>query len=389
MNILRIRSGHIGLALSLLSTFALLAGCGASAEPDATKTSAPVTTQAPRTLDDVIKKPAAPVIPTTVDGPLIKFEEIHKNFGKVPDTDDLIHKFNFTNAGTGTLIIHEVKPSCGCTTTSLERSDYAPGQGGSIDVDWDPKGHGPQSKTITIRSNSKRTPIVQLRISATIEPFLVVTPPRAEFNLVQRGTVPELLLTISCQDKDLEILEVQGTTPDLEASLVAPAKDGKAQIRVSISEKNPRRGIRRFYPKVKVKARAKIRGASFPVEHTHEISVLATIYDELAPDPAFFGVGRVAPGSMIVKEVTVSRPSGEPFKITAARLDNFMEGDSSTVQFKPVTVAGKEAYKVVLNCKPGAYEGPLRGKVVLETDVPGEEELRLDVFGVSGAPKPK
>lgn len=371
---------------ALLATLSFVSSCNDS---DASEVSSPQTNRQnarpPRTPNLVEPKAAPPKVDMVQEGAQIKFDEAVKDFGRVPDTVDLSHGFKFTNIGTSTLIIQDVKPSCGCTTTALARTTYAPGETGVIDIVWEPKGHGKQSKTITIRSNSKRTPIVQLRISAEIEPLLKVTPPRAEFNLVKRGQTNELILTVSCADAELEITGVKATTPDLDVTLIAPAKNGQAQVRVSINEKRATKGVRRFFPKVLITGRARVNGVGIPVEHTHSVPVLATLYDQLAPEPAFFGLGRVAPGRRISKEIILTRPSGEPFTITGHALNNPTPETGMTVQVEAIA----QGYKIILTCAPGAYEGPLRGKVVLETDIPSEPTLGLDMFGVAGAAKPK
>lgn len=374
----------------LLATLSLTVGCdnGDPAESSPTQ-SRRQAVRPPKTPNLTEPKAAAPKIEMAQEGAQIKFDQEVKDFGRVPDTVDLSHGFTFTNIGTSTLIIQDVKPSCGCTTTALDRTTYAPGESGVIDIVWEPKGHGKQSKTITIRSNSKRTPIVQLRIAAEIEPFLKVEPSRAEFNLVKRGQCPDLILTVSCDDPELEIIEVKGTTPDLDVSLVAPAENGQAQVRVKITEKRVTQGVRRFFPKVLITGRARVNGVGIPVEHTHSVPVIATLYDQLAPEPAFFGLGRVVPGRRITKEIILTRPSGEPFTITGHSMSNAMPTTGMTVQVEPTTTAAGQAYKITLTCAPGAYEGPLRGKVILETDIPSEKTLELDLFGVAGVAKPK
>jgi len=378
------------VSLALLAALVLAPSCSSESAAD-TNARQPraKAVRAPRTLDqDPTQKVPTP-IELTQDGPRIQFEELEKDFGKVPDTVNLEWKFKFTNTGTDTLIIQDVKPSCGCTTIALERSSYAPGESGEIDTVWEPKGHGRQSKTITVRTNSRPRPIHQLRISAEIEPFLRVEPPRGEFKLVKRGENPEMLFTVSCIDLELEILEVKGSTPDLQVELVAPAENGQAQVRVKIAEMRKTNGVRRFFPKVLITARARVGGKGSPLEHTHSIPIIATLYDELAPEPAFFGLGRIAPGRTLTKEIVLTRPAGAPFTITDYELVDAAPAQGMTVQITPLPAGGVQGYKIALTCAPGSYEGPLRGRLVLQTDIRSEKTLRLDLFGVAGAPKPK
>jgi Protein of unknown function (DUF1573) len=43
----------------------------------------------------------------------------------------------FTNTGKASISVVDIKPSCGCVATSLEKFDYAPGESGKIKVTFD------------------------------------------------------------------------------------------------------------------------------------------------------------------------------------------------------------------------------------------------------------
>ena len=63
--------------------------------------------------------------------------------------------YTFTNTGTGMLRINEVKAGCGCTVPSLSKYDYLPGESGSIEIVFDPKGRkGKSTKYVTVKSSS-------------------------------------------------------------------------------------------------------------------------------------------------------------------------------------------------------------------------------------------
>jgi len=42
------------------------------------------------------------------------------------------HGHRFTNTGKTPVSVLDIKPSCGCVATSLEKFDYAPGESGEI-----------------------------------------------------------------------------------------------------------------------------------------------------------------------------------------------------------------------------------------------------------------
>jgi hypothetical protein len=96
-------------------------------------------------------------------------EEIH-DFGIVDiNGGNVSHEFTFVNTGKMPFIISGVKASCGCTTPEWTKEPVIPGQTGSINVRFNPKGRpGPFAKSITIRSNAERQPIV-LKIKGTVK----------------------------------------------------------------------------------------------------------------------------------------------------------------------------------------------------------------------------
>lgn len=63
-------------------------------------------------------------------------------------------KLALKNTGDATLLIREVRPSCGCVTAPLERDSIAPDAEVFIDIAMNfPVANGPLSKTLTIHTN--------------------------------------------------------------------------------------------------------------------------------------------------------------------------------------------------------------------------------------------
>lgn len=73
-----------------------------------------------------------------------------------------IHEvFRFSNTGSSSIKILEVKRSCGCTTTDLEDKDIAPGESGELVVEVDLEGlSGSQAKTISVYTDQSSEPTV-------------------------------------------------------------------------------------------------------------------------------------------------------------------------------------------------------------------------------------
>lgn len=113
-------------------------------------------------------------ISTTInpDGklPEFKFTEENHNFGTIEEGTVAKHDFIFTNTGEAPLIITNASGSCGCTVPSWPREPIAPGEQGTIHVEFNSNGRtGNQTKTVTLTSNTVPNKKV-LRINALVNP---------------------------------------------------------------------------------------------------------------------------------------------------------------------------------------------------------------------------
>ncbi|TFG42126.1 MAG: DUF1573 domain-containing protein [Bacteroidia bacterium] len=98
----------------------------------------------------------------------ISFREYEHDFGKITEGEKVAHIFAFENKGPGNLVIKSASTSCGCTVPKYDRAPIPAGKGGSLEVVFDSNGrNGIQTKTISVRSNSK-TKVVILKITAEV-----------------------------------------------------------------------------------------------------------------------------------------------------------------------------------------------------------------------------
>lgn len=89
------------------------------------------------------------------DGPVLSFAESKFDFGTIQEGDVVKHTYQFKNTGNQTLIISEVRVTCGCTTPEWTRTPVAPGQTGFITAQFNSAGKpGQNHKVITVVSNS-------------------------------------------------------------------------------------------------------------------------------------------------------------------------------------------------------------------------------------------
>lgn len=124
--------------------------------------------------------------------PAIKFENQIYDFGKVKSGEVVKHSFIFTNTGTSTLDILQVKPGCGCTTAGTWDTKVEPGKTGSIPLQFNSTGFGGKvSKSATVTSNDPKQSNVVLQITGTIWRPIDYSPTMAVFNVPAEGQPSE------------------------------------------------------------------------------------------------------------------------------------------------------------------------------------------------------
>jgi len=85
--------------------------------------------------------------------------------------------FGFTNVGQSPVTIVDVHPSCGCTTATLAKTEYAPGESGEIDAKLNFTGHvGHQEKWIYVTTNMPGTEPALLSLAVDIPPEVTIQP---------------------------------------------------------------------------------------------------------------------------------------------------------------------------------------------------------------------
>ena len=101
--------------------------------------------------------------------PVITFDKLHHDFGRITPDRKVAAKYKVTNTGNAYLSITQVRPSCGCTYTMLGKWSLAPGEGTEIEATFDPKGvKGLVRKSIEVVCNDPKTPNISLSLEADV-----------------------------------------------------------------------------------------------------------------------------------------------------------------------------------------------------------------------------
>ncbi|MDR0367647.1 MAG: DUF1573 domain-containing protein [Bacteroidales bacterium] len=101
-------------------------------------------------------------IPRTADGndektrmPKFEFEQTHHDFGKLVQGEKVSYTYKFKNAGNAMLVISAVVPSCNCSVAQFTKTPIAPGESGSITVNFNSETKkGLVNSAVTVQANT-------------------------------------------------------------------------------------------------------------------------------------------------------------------------------------------------------------------------------------------
>ncbi|WP_396182304.1 DUF1573 domain-containing protein [Flavobacterium sp.] len=98
----------------------------------------------------------APQKPTTP----VKWKEETFDFGDIKKGTPVSHDFTFVNTTKQTVLVTDVKASCGCTATNYTKTPIKPGEKATITATYNAASPGAFSKTVTVSLNENEVPKV-------------------------------------------------------------------------------------------------------------------------------------------------------------------------------------------------------------------------------------
>jgi hypothetical protein len=103
--------------------------------------------------------------------PRIQVEPESFDFGKAQPGKTLRKEFTIRNFGDAVLVIEGVSTTCGCTAAISAQSRVGPGGRTALRVTFETRSYsGKVERQVLVRSNDPKTPLLQVRVSATVEP---------------------------------------------------------------------------------------------------------------------------------------------------------------------------------------------------------------------------
>jgi hypothetical protein len=225
-------------------------------------------------------------------GPAIRFNTEIYDFGKILLGDNIKYTFVATNTGDDILEITGAKGTCSCTVVGEGSAanawvpqKIAPGQTCRIPVQIATANLGAQTlgKTVTVSSNDKARPVVNLQIRGTLLLPLEVAPPMAAFTVTPGipSQTKDVLKIFNRMDTPLVLSDPQSTTNAFSAVLKTNVPGQEFELTVSAA---PSSGLPPTFGMTAIQGAISLK-SSVPAMNPLVIGAYETIFPEVTVYP--------------------------------------------------------------------------------------------------------
>ncbi len=104
------------------------------------------------------KTPTATATTASAKPSQVTWTEESHDFGDIAKSKPVSHDFTFKNTTKQTILITNVKASCGCTATNYTKTPIKPGETASVTATYNAAAPGNFNKTVTVTTNDSETP---------------------------------------------------------------------------------------------------------------------------------------------------------------------------------------------------------------------------------------
>jgi hypothetical protein len=166
----------------------------------------------------------------------LKWEQPQQKLSAKPGDKAVTAKYRFSNEGTSSVTIVDVHPSCGCTTATLAKKMYAPGESGEIDAKMNFAGHtGHQEKWIYVTTNVAGTEPTLLSLAVDIPPDITIEPQFVMWRIGDPLT-PKTIRVVVPDGFPTKIVAAQTDNPAIQVQLQEVRAGKQWEVKVTPAE---------------------------------------------------------------------------------------------------------------------------------------------------------
>lgn len=357
----------------------------------------------------------------------IEFGTERHDFGRARQGDQLTHVFRMKSAGTEPLIITQASPTCGCTLGEIKVREEAGTEpvlykfgepiaaGSDIELeatlDTGSKRNDTQVR-IQVYSNDGTAATTTLTLKASIQPFIVATPPYLQLGNIRQGEEKTARITFRTsggervalsRDATRRVPVPEGLSVDVVA--VNPDEEGKsnqwtATFTIGADAREGAGGFmlrmnsdvalpdKKISTDPAVAAKQKLKNGGKPLVYTCDANISYNVIGALSMTPQYISLGLVRPGQAVVRSARLTAHEDD-FDLSGVKVSVVPEGqqelkwaDSFVANVKPVSGSNAVDVELRLQGLPEDADGAFRGRVRIETGHPANPELFLRFSGV-------
>lgn len=357
----------------------------------------------------------------------IEFGTEKHDFGRARQGDQLTHVFSMKSAGSEPLIITQASPTCGCTLGEIKVREEAGAEpvlytfgdpiapGSDIELaatlDTGSKRNDTQVR-IQVYSNDGTAATTTLTLKASIQPFIVATPPYLQLGNIRQGEEKTARITFRTSGGERVLLSRDETrrvpVPDglaVDIAPINPDEEGKSNQWTATFTvgADAREGAGGFMlrmnsdvelPQSKApkdpayEAKQKLKNGGKPVVYTCDANISYNVIGALSMSPQYISLGLVRPGQAVVRSARLTAHE-DGFDLSGVTVSVVGEGeqelkwaDRFVANVKPVSGSNSVDIELRLQGLPEDADGAFRGRVLIQTGHPAKPELFLRFSGV-------
>lgn len=304
--------------------------------------------------------------------PEIKFESLVYDFGEVGPSAKNEGQFKFTNAGEGLLKITKVARCCG-VVTRLDKMEYAPGESGTLEVEWN---SGPlestMKKTIVVHSNDPNTPATDLTITAKVVLKVAWEPKKLKLFLDEDNAGCPKITISSIDDRPFSITGFSSTADCITADYDPNVEATKLVIEPKVDTEKLQKNLR----------------GRINITMSHPQGKSATILYSVLPkytvNPPLLIIFNAEPGKKIVRRISVLNNYGKDFEIESISSKNDIVA-MNILEKKEIS----NGYQLEVEITPPLGDGKTRFTDLFSIHIKGGEELPIRCNGYYKKTKPE
>jgi len=296
--------------------------------------------------------------------PQIKFKDLVYDFGEVGPSAKQIGQFEFTNVGEGLLNITEVKRCCG-VVAKLDKMEYAPGEGGTIEVEWN---SGPlestMKKNIIVHSNDPNSPEISLTIKAQVALKVAWEPERLRLFLDEDNAGCSKITINSTDERPFSITGFKSTADCITADFDPAAEANEFVLEPKIDAE-------------KLKSNLKGR-INITLTHPQgqNIIILYSVLPKYTVNPPLLIIFDAIPDKPIVRKISILSNYKKEFEIDSLSSKDNVVGIEVLEQTKI-----SNGYQLEVAITPPASEGKTKFSDQLSVSIKDGEELPIRCNG--------